>query len=128
MYYAALAGIILIFLWRMAAGFRKGMVQEIISLIAMAAAGVCVFLIIGAVGSFMDQEIGSLIQIVAVLIAVCLAYRLVNLLFISLKLISKLPIVKGLDKVLGAVVGFAEAGILVGFLVQIIKNWGIMHL
>ena len=128
MYYAALAGIILIFLWRMAAGFRKGMVQEIISLIAMAAAGVCVFLIIGAVGSFMDQEIGSLIQIVAVLIAVCLAYRLVNLLFISLKLISKLPIVKGLDKVLGAVVGFAEAVILVGFLVQIIKNWGIMHL
>ncbi len=128
MYYAALAGIILIFLWRMAAGFRKGMVQEIISLIAMAAAGVCVFLIIGAVGSFMDQEIGSLIQIVAVLIAVCLAYRLVNLLFVSLKLISKLPIVKGLDKVLGAVVGFAEAGILVGFLVQIIKNWGIMHL
>ena len=128
MYYAALAGIILIFLWRMAAGFRKGMVQEIISLIAMAAAGVCVFLIIGAVGSFMDQEIGSLIQIVAVLIAVCLAYRLVNLLFISLKLISKLPIVKGLDKVLGAVVGFAEAGILDGFLVQIIKNWGIMHL
>jgi Colicin V production protein. len=128
MYYAALAGIILIFLWRMAAGFRKGMVQEIISLIAMAAAGVCVFLIIGAVGSFMDQEIGSLIQIVAVLIAVCLAYRLVNLLFISLKLISKLPIVKGLDKVLGAVVGFAEAGILVRFLVQIIKNWGIMHL
>ncbi|MCI8355826.1 MAG: CvpA family protein [Lachnospiraceae bacterium] len=128
MYYAALAGIILIFLWRMAAGFRKGMVQEIISLIAMAAAGVCVFLIIGAVGSFMDQEIGSLIQIVAVLIAVCLAYRLVNLLFVSLKLISKLPIVKGLDKVLGAVVGFAEAGILVRFLVQIIKNWGIMHL
>ena len=128
MYYAALAGIILIFLWRMAAGFRKGMVQEIISLIAMAAAGVCVFLIIGAVGSFMDQEIGSLIQIVAVLIAVCLAYRLVNLLFVSLKLISKLPIGKGLDKVLGAVVGFAEAGILVRFLVQIIKNWGIMHL
>ena len=128
MYSAALAGIILIFLWRMAAGFRKGMVQEIISLIAMAAAGVCVFLIIGAVGSFMDQEIGSLIQIVAVLIAVCLAYRLVNLLFVSLKLISKLPIVKGLDKVLGAVVGFAEAGILVRFLVQIIKNWGIMHL
>lgn len=128
MYYAALAGIILIFLWRMAAGFRKGIVQEIISLIAMAAAGVCVFLIIGAVGSFMDQEIGSLIQIVAVLIAVCLAYRLVNLLFVSLKLISKLPIVKGLDKVLGAVVGFAEAGILVRFLVQIIKNWGIMHL
>lgn len=128
MYYAALAGIIIIFIWRIAAGFKKGMVREIISLIAMAAAGVCVFLIIGAVGSYLDQEIGRLIQIMAVLIAVCLAYRLVNLLFVSLKLISKLPVVKGLDKMLGAVVGFVEAGILVGLFVQIIKNWGIMHL
>ena len=128
MYYAALAGIIIIFIWRMAAGFKKGMVHEIISLIAMAAAGVCVFLLIGAAGSYLDREIGRLIQSIAVLIAVCLAYRFVNLLFVSLKLISKLPIVNGVDKLLGAAVGFAEAGILVGILVQIIKNWGLIHL
>ena len=39
MYYAALIIIALIFIWRMTVGFRKGMVQEIISLIAMAVAG-----------------------------------------------------------------------------------------
>ena len=43
MYYAALIIIALIFIWRMIAGFRKGMVQELISLVAMAVAGVCCF-------------------------------------------------------------------------------------
>lgn len=128
MYYAALIVIALIFIWRITAGFKKGMVQEIISLIAMAVAGFCVVLILAAVGSYFDREIGKLIQMIAVLIVVCLVYRLINILFTSLELIAKLPIVKGLDKVMGAVVGFAEAGIIVGALVYFIKNWGLSNL
>ena len=125
MYYIALIIIALIFIWRIVAGFRKGMVQEIISLIAMAVAGGCVVLILGAVGSYLDKEIGKVIQAVLVLFAVCLVYRLVHILFTSLELVSKLPIVKGVDKLLGIVVGFVEAGILVAILVQLFKNWGI---
>lgn len=125
MYYIALIIIAIIFIWRIVAGFRKGMVQEIISLIAMGVAGFCVVLILGAVGSYLNQEIGKTIQMVAVLIVVCLIYRLVHILFTSLELISKLPIIKGLDKLLGAVVGLAEAGLIVGFLVYFLKNWGL---
>ena len=125
MYYVSLAVIAIIFIWRMIAGFRKGMVQEVISLIAMAVAGVCVVLILGAIGSYLDREIGRVIQIVAVLFAVCLVYRLVHTLFTSLELISKLPIIKGLDKLLGIVVGFVEAVLIVGVLVYFFKNWGL---
>lgn len=50
MYYAALIVIALVFIWRITAGFKKGMVQELISLIAMAAAGICVLLILGGGG------------------------------------------------------------------------------
>ena len=113
MYYAALIIIALIFIWRMIAGFRKGMVQELISLVAMAVAGVCVVLILGAIGSYLDKEIAQVVKMVAVLLAVCLVYRLVNVLFTSLQLIAKLPIVRWLDKVLGIAVGFAEAGLMV---------------
>lgn len=125
MYYIALAIIIFIFIWRIVAGFRKGMVQELISLVAMAVAGVCVILILGAVGSYLDQEIGKVIQTVLVLFVVCFVYRLVHVLFVSLELVSKLPIVKSLDKLLGIVVGFAEAGLIVAVLVQLLKSWGI---
>ncbi len=125
MYYVALIIIALIFIWRIAAGFRKGMVQELISLIAVVAAGFCVILILGAIGSYIDQEIARLVQIVAVLFAVCLVYRLVHVLFTSLELISRLPVIRGLDRLLGAALGFAEAGVIVGLLVYFLKNWGL---
>ena len=125
MYYIALIITALIFVWRAAAGFRKGMVQEIISLIAMAVAGFCVVLIFGAVGSYLNREIGKTVEMAAVLFAVCLVYRLVHVLFTSLELISKLPVIKWLDKLLGIVVGLAEAGLIVGLLVYFLKNWGL---
>ena len=125
MYYVALIIIALIFIWRIAAGFRKGMVQELISLIAVVAAGFCVILILGAIGSYIDQEIARLVQIVAVLFAVCLVYRLVHVLFTSLELISRLPVIRGLDRLLGAALGFAEAGVIVGLVVYFLKNWGL---
>lgn len=125
MYYIALIIIAIIFIWRIVAGFRKGMVQEITSLIVMGVAGFCVVLILGAISSYSNQEIGKTIQMVAVLIVVCLVYRLVHVLFTSLELISKLPIIKGVDKLLGAVVGLAEAGLIVALLVYFLKNWGL---
>ena len=125
MYYVSLIVIAIIFIWRISVGFRKGMVQEIISLIAMAVAGVCVGLILGAVGSYLEREIGRAIQSVIVLFVVCFVYRLVHTLFTSLELISKLPVIKWLDKLLGIVVGFAEAALISGVLVYFLKNWGL---
>ncbi len=124
MYYISLAVIAVIFIWRISTGFRKGMVQELISLIAMSVAGFCVALILGAIGSYMNREIGRTVEIVIVLLAVCLVYRLVHLLFTSFELISKLPVIKGVDKLTGALVGFVEAAIIVGLLVYFLKKWG----
>lgn len=128
MYYIALVIVALIFIWRITAGFKRGMVHEIISLIAMVVAGFCMVLILGAIGSYLEKEIGQLIQFIMVLIVVCLAYRLVNILFTSLQLISKLPIIRGLDKLLGAVIGMLEAGLIVGVLVYFIKDWGLSQI
>lgn len=125
MYYAALIIVALIFVWRMVAGFKKGMVQELISLIAMVVAGVCVILILGVIGSYLDREIAQVVKMVTVLSVVCLVYRLVNVLFTSLQLIAKLPIVRWIDKVLGIAVGFAEAGLLVMVFIHILKKWGL---
>ncbi len=125
MFYIALVIIILIFIWRITAGFRKGMVHELVSLIAVIVATFCIALILGAVGSYMNQEIAKVIQMIVVLFVVCLVYRLVNILFTSLELISKLPVIKGLDKLLGAGLGFIEAGLIVGILVYFLKNWGL---
>lgn len=125
MYYAALIIIALIFIWRMTVGFRKGMVQEIISLVAMVVAGVCVLLIFGAVGSYLNREIGKVVQMIIVLLAVCAVYRLIHVLFTSLELISRLPVIKWLDKLLGILIGAGEAALIVGFVIYFLKSWGL---
>ena len=63
MYYFSLVIVALIFIWRIAAGVKKGMVKELISLIAMVAAGFCVILIMGALNSYFDQKIGQVVQL-----------------------------------------------------------------
>lgn len=125
MYYLALIVIGHIFVWRMAAGFKKGMVQELLLLIAAVAAGICMLLILGAAGSYFENNIWQMIKTILVLLVVCVVYRLVNILFTSLKLISKLPIIKSVDKLLGIVIGLAEAGIIVVLLIHLMKSWGL---
>ena len=128
MYYFSLAVVAVIFIWRMIAGAKKGMVKELISLIAMVVAGFCVILIVGALNSYFDQKIGPVVQFICVLFAVCLVYRLVSVLFTSLKLISGLPVICWLDKLLGIVLGFVEAGLITAFLVRVVKERGLTFL
>ncbi len=125
MYYIALIAIVLIFIWRISVGFKRGMIKEIISLIATAVGGLCIILILSAISSYVDKEIGQLIKTIVALLVICLAYRIGHLFLTSVKLVAKLPIVKGLDKVLGAIVGFAEAGVIIGVIVYVLKNWGL---
>lgn len=124
-YYVALIIIALIFIWRIITGFKKGMVQELLSIVAAVAAGICMVLIFGAIGSYFENKIGEVIKIVVVLLVFCMVYRLINVLFTSLKLVSKLPIVRSVDKLLGIAVGCAEAGVLVICLIELLKNWGL---
>ena len=58
-FYLAVAGIIIIISWRMVSGFRKGMVQEILSLIAMVVAGFCAYLLLGAGTAQEDSRYGK---------------------------------------------------------------------
>ncbi len=124
MYYVALAIIAAIFIWRIIAGFSNGMVKEIIALISMAIGGVCLVLILRAIGNYMNQNIGKVVQLVVILFVICLVYRIVHVLFASIELISKLPIINWLNKLLGIVVGFLEASIIVGILLFVYRTWG----
>ena len=109
----------------MVSGFRKGMVQEILSLIAMVVAGFCAYLLLGAVGSYLNREIGRLIQIIILLLIVCIVYKLANLIFTSISLVSRLPLIRSADKLFGAVFGILERIIITGYILYWLKNWGL---
>lgn len=128
MYYAALIVIAVIFIWRVTAGFKKGMVKEITSFISMVLAGISAIILFNIVGNYFDQSFGKMIQMIIALLLVTLIYKVLNFIFSSVKLIAKLPVIHGIDKLLGGVVGAVEALALVCILVYFIKGWGVGQL
>ena len=75
-------------------GYKKGMVRN-------------------ALSSYFDGRFFNVIITLLLLAAIGLVHHLLNVVFFSAKVISKLPIVHSLDKLLGIVVGILETVLIV---------------
>ena len=94
-------------------GYQKGMVRSLISLISLLITCVVLFLIGNALGSYFDGRFFNLIITLLLLGAIGVVHHLFNVVFFSAKMISKLPIVHSLDKLLGIVVGILETVLII---------------
>ena len=64
-------------------------------------------------------------QIIILLLIVCTVYKLANLIFTSISLVSRLPLIRSADKLFGAVFGILEGIIITGYILYWLKNWGL---
>lgn len=94
-------------------GYKKGMVGSLISLISLLITCVVLFLLGNALSSYFDGRFFNVIITLLLLAAIGLVHHLLNVVFFSAKVISKLPIVHSLDKLLGIVVGILETVLIV---------------
>ena len=94
-------------------GYKKGMVRSLISLISLLITCVVLFLLGNALSSYFDGRFFNVIITLLLLAAIGLVHHLLNVVFFSAKVISKLPIVHSLDKLLGIVVGILETILIV---------------
>lgn len=94
-------------------GYKKGMVRALISLISLLITCVVLFLLGNALSSYFDGRFFNVIITLLLLAAIGLVHHLLNVVFFSAKVISKLPIVHSLDKLLGIVVGILETVLIV---------------
>ncbi len=92
----------------MRCGFRKGMVRELDGLFSLLAAIVSLTLLAETVSSVLEMKFSSLIIGLIMLGIVVFLYKIFHLLFASVGLVARLPVIRGLDKLLGAVVGIAK--------------------
>ena len=114
----------LVLVWRIAEGIERGMVKEIISFISLVVLCLVVALIGTAVSKYLDKDIVSVIVAFVLLLIVCIVHRLLGIVFFSAKLIAKLPVIKKLDKILGAVFGVLETLVLLWTLFSMIMAFG----
>ena len=94
-------------------GYKKGMVRSLISLISLLITCVVLFLVGNALSSYFDGRFFNLILTLLLLGAIGVVHHLLSVVFFSAKMISKLPIVHGLDKLLGIVAGILETVLIV---------------
>lgn len=94
-------------------GYKKGMVKTLISLISLLITCVVLFLIGNALGNYFDGRLFNLIITVLLLAAIGVVHHLLNVIFFSAKMISKLPIVHNMDRILGIVAGILETVLII---------------
>lgn len=106
-----IAAVILVYM--VMRGYEKGMVRSLISLISLLVTCVVLFLVCNAVGNYFNGRFFSMILTLLLIAAISVVHHLLNAVFFSAKMISKLPIVHGLDKLLGVVAGILETVLII---------------
>lgn len=104
-----LLAVVILMVWMMIRGFKKGMAKELSGLVALFAAFVVLALGIMLVASFSEGEMTNTLYSVILLVVFGLAYGIVKFILRSAKAVSSLPIIHFVDSVLGIGVGFCKA-------------------
>ena len=105
--------VLVILVWRVVEGYRRGMVKEIISLISLIVLSLVLALLSLILTSYLDKQIVNTLVAIILLLILCIVHRLVGIVFFSAKVISKLPVIHSVNKILGAVFGVFETVVFV---------------
>lgn len=95
-------------LFKVVDGYKKGMIKEVVSLVTLILMGIMVVLISKGLHSYMEKEVVGVIIAVVLMALLGVVHHLFNVVFFSAKMISKLPVISWINKVLGAVFGVLE--------------------
>lgn len=106
-------------------GYKKGMVKEIVSLVTLIVMGIMVVLISKGLHSYMEKEIVGVVIAVVLMALLGIVHHLLNAVLFSAKMISKLPVIHWLNKVLGAIFGILEVVLTVQIIYVFIMYFGL---
>jgi len=117
-----LLAVVVLTVWMMVRGFKKGMAKELSGLVALFAAFVVLALAIMLVSSFTEGEMTNTLYSVILLVLFGIAYGIVKFILRSAKVVSKLPIINFFDSVLGIGVGLCKAVLVIWIFFMLCTN------
>lgn len=89
-------------------GYKRGFVKSTISLVSLVILCVVAALLANGIGSYHDGNYFHVALVVILLSVLGLVHHLLSAVFFSAKLVTKLPVVHSVDKLLGIVFGILE--------------------
>lgn len=117
--YIILGAVVLIYIWRVFCGSRGGLVDEVGALADIVIVSFAVVSGIVVIESALEKNLIGFLVSGIILLIILIARKLIRLIFCSLGLLVKLPLLSGLNKFFGMVAGVVEATVViwVGFAV-----------
>lgn len=90
-------------------GWKQGMVKELSSLIGLVGALAAIFLFLSAIQNYKEKDNREMLIAILGFVVVILAYKVIDFILTSLKLLANLPIISGLNHLAGVAVGIGES-------------------
>ena len=94
--------------WRIKNGYRKGFVKEVSATVSIIIAVFAGYFIKRGITAFFEKRIGTVVSTVLIISIIIFIQKIVKFIFNTIKLFTGLPIIKGVDKLLGIVAGIME--------------------
>lgn len=107
--YIVLGAVVLIYIWRIFCGSRNGLIDEVGALADIVIVSFIVVAGIVVLESALGKNLIGFLVSGIILLIILLARKLIRLVFCSLGMIAKLPLLNGLNKFLGVLAGIVEA-------------------
>lgn len=111
--YIVLTIVALIYIWRIFQGSRNGLVDEVGALADIVIVSLAVVAGIVVMESILGKNLIGFLVSGIILLIILIARKLIRLVFCSLGLIVKLPLLSGLNKLFGTAAGVIEATVIV---------------
>lgn len=99
----------IILIWRVSAGVKRGVVRETIAFINVIFVALVLGLVCMIFHAYHAENYLSIVLLLVGIVVLSILYSLLKIVFFSAKVISKLPVVSSVDRLLGLVIGAAEA-------------------
>ena len=116
--------VVCLFLWRISYGMNNGLFAEAAGLIAVIAAYFAVYYTISVAGSVLGMKFGEIIPKIGYLIVAFLVYSLMTALGNALRKVKEIPVLGGLDRLLGAILGAIEAALII-YIIEFVTDFEI---
>lgn len=111
--YIILIIVALIYIWRIFQGSRNGLIDEVGALADIVIVSLAVVAGIVVIESALGKNLIGFLVSGIILLIILIARKLLRLVFCSLGLIAKLPILSGLNRLFGTIAGVIEATVIV---------------
>lgn len=114
---------VILMIWRIWKGFRSGLAKEMSKVVSLFMALIVLAVVFLLIASVWEKNIKTTIASVLLLLAVSIAYKLLNMIMKSIETLAGLPLIRIADRLLGAAAGGLELVIMFWIFCIIIESF-----